>query len=166
MTATPHPAATAHLPAFITAPGETDVLMVVMALILILSVLGFGIFFFTLHSLPERMAHKSHKMQLEIVAVLCLISLFTHMHIFWIAGLLLAMIDLPDFGGSLSRIAGSTEKMAGIEPAGGADLASAESSAADEHRQGDGGATLQAKTESASTKPEIAPTKKKEPIHA
>jgi hypothetical protein len=164
MTATPHPVATAHLPAFITAPGETDVLMVAMALILILSVLGFGIFFFTLHSLPERMAHKSHKMQLEIVAVLCLISLFTHMHIFWIAGLILAMIDLPDFGTSLSRIAGSTEKIAGIEP-GGTDLAPAENSAADKHRQGDG-AALQAKAESASTKPEIAPTKKKEPIHA
>jgi hypothetical protein len=166
MTATPHPVATAHLPAFITSPGETDVLMVAMAIILILSVLGFGIFFFTLHSLPERMAHKGHKMQFEIVAVLCLISLFTHMHIFWIAGLILAMIDLPDFGTSLSRIAGSTEKIAGIGPEGGADLAPAEGSATDKHRQGDGGATPQAKTESASTKPEIAPTKKKAPIHA
>ena len=43
------------------------------------------------------MAHKSQKLQFEIVAVLGLISLFTHMHIFWIAGLLLALIDLPDF---------------------------------------------------------------------
>ena len=66
------------------------------------------------------MAHKSHKLQFEIVAVLGLISLFTHMHIFWIAGLLLAMIDLPDFGSSLSRIAGSAEKIAGIEPGEGA----------------------------------------------
>ena len=166
MTATPHPVATAHLPAFITSPGETDVLMVAMAIILILSVLGFGIFFFTLHSLPERMAHKGHKMQFEIVAVLCLISLFTHMHIFWIAGLILAMIDLPDFGTSLSRIAGSTEKIAGMEPGGGEDLPPAESSAADKYWHGDDGTTLQTKTESASTKPEIAPTKKKEPIHA
>src|SRR4029079_17662974 len=109
-----------HLPAFVTAPGETDVLMVAMAIILILSILGFGIFFFTLHSLPERMAHKGHKMQFEIVAVLCLISLFTHMHIFWIAGLILAMIDLPDFGTPLNRIAGSAEKMAGLKPGEGA----------------------------------------------
>ena len=106
--------------AFITAPGETDVLMVVMAVILLLSVLGFGILFLRLHTLPERMAHRSHKLQFEIVAVLGLLALFTHMHLFWVAGLLLAMIDIPDFGGSLSRIAGSAEKIAGLKPGEGA----------------------------------------------
>src|SRR5262245_45928130 len=115
-----HPAATHHMPSFITAPGETDVLMVVMAAILALSVLGFGILFLRLHTLPERMAHKAHKIQFEIVAVLGLIALFTHMHIFWVAGLLLALIDFPDFGNSLSRIAGSAEKMAGYKPGEGA----------------------------------------------
>jgi hypothetical protein len=115
-----HSAATEHVPAFITAPGQTDVLMVVMAVILLLSVLGFGILFLRLHSLPERMAHRTHKIQFEIVAVLCLIALFTHIHAFWIAALLLAMIDLPDFGTSLSRIAGSAEKIAGIPPGEGA----------------------------------------------
>jgi hypothetical protein len=120
MTESLHPAATHHVPAFITAPGETDVLMVVMAVILLISVLGFGILFFRLHALPEQMAHKSHKLQFEIVAVLGLISLFTHMHIFWIAGLLLAMIDLPDFGTPLNRIAGSAEKLAGLKPGEGA----------------------------------------------
>jgi len=44
-----NPAATHHLPAFITAPGETDVLMVVMAIILGVSVLGFGVLYFRLH---------------------------------------------------------------------------------------------------------------------
>jgi hypothetical protein len=81
-----------------------------------LAVVMFGILFLRLHTLPERMAHKSQKMQFEIVAVLGLIALFTHMHIFWIAGLLLAMVDFPDFGTSLGRIATSTEKIAGIEP--------------------------------------------------
>jgi hypothetical protein len=90
-----------------------------MAVILVLAVLGFGILFLRLHTLPERIAHKGHKLQFEIVAVLGLIALFTHMHIFWIAGLLLAIIDIPDFGGSLSRIAGSTEKMAGFKPGEG-----------------------------------------------
>jgi hypothetical protein len=94
--AEPHPAATHHLPSFITAPGETDVLMVAMSIILALAILGFGILFLRLHTMPERIAHRSHKLQFEIVAVLGLIALFTHMHIFWIAGLLLAMIDLPD----------------------------------------------------------------------
>jgi hypothetical protein len=110
-----NPAASHDLPAFITAPGETDVLMVFMSLFLVLAVVAFGLVFLRLHTLPERIAHKTHKIQFEIVAVLGLIALFTHMHIFWIAGLLLAIIDLPDFGTSLGRIASSTEKMAGIK---------------------------------------------------
>ena len=36
------------------------------------------------------------------------------------AGLLLALIDIPDFGGPLNRIAGSTEKLAGLGPGEGA----------------------------------------------
>ena len=115
-----HPAATHHLPSFITVPGETDVLMVVMAFLLAAAVVGFGILFLRIHSLPERMAHRGHKLQFEIVAVLCLIALFTHMHMFWVAGLLLALIDLPDFGTPLNRIAGSAEKMAGLRPGEGA----------------------------------------------
>jgi hypothetical protein len=110
-----HEAATHHLPSFITAPGQTDVLMIVMAAVLVLAVMGFGIFFFRLHTLPERIAHRTHKIQFEIVAILGLIALFTHMHIFWIAGLLLAFIELPDFGTSLNRIADSAETLAGVK---------------------------------------------------
>jgi len=40
------------------------------------------------------------------------LALFTHIHLFWIAALLLALIDLPDFGTPLGRIAGSVEKIA------------------------------------------------------
>jgi hypothetical protein len=43
------------------------------------------------------------------------------MHIFWVAGLLLAFIDIPDFGGFLGRIAGSVERMAGLRPGAGAE---------------------------------------------
>lgn len=129
-----HPAATHDLPSFITAPGETDVLMVIMAFFLIGAVVMFGLLFLRLHTLPERMAHKSKKIQFEIVAVLGLIALFTHMHIFWIAGLLLALIDLPDFGSSLGRIAESTEKMAGIER--GDDLAALQSETMAEGKAG------------------------------
>jgi hypothetical protein len=111
-----HPAAPHHLPSFITAPGDTDVLMIVVGIILIGAVLLVGNFYLHLHSLPERMAHKSQKFQFEIVAVLCLLALFTHNHLFWVIGLFLAMIDLPDFSTPLRRIAGSVEKMAGVEP--------------------------------------------------
>jgi multisubunit Na+/H+ antiporter MnhF subunit len=117
-----HPAASHHLPSFITAPGETDVLMVVTAVILALAVLGFGLLFLRLHSLPERMAHGSHRLQFEIVAVLCLLALFTHIHLFWVAALLLALIEIPDFGGWLGRIAGAVEKIAGLKPGEGATL--------------------------------------------
>ena len=120
MTAALNPAAPHHLPMFITAPGETDVLMVVMAWFLVFAVLGVGILFLRLHTMPERMAHKSQKIQFEIVAVLGLLALFTHMHIFWVGGLLLALIDLPDFGNPLRRIAGSLEKIAGLKPGEGA----------------------------------------------
>lgn len=114
-----HPAAVHHLPSFITAPGETDVLMVGTAVFLGICVIAFGILYFRLHSLPEHIAHKAQKVQFELVAVLGLISLFTHMHIFWIVGLLLAFIDIPDFGNFLGRIAGSVERLAGVTPGQG-----------------------------------------------
>ena len=111
-----HPSTPHHLPGFITAPGDTDTLMVGVGIFLIGAVLMVGIFYLHLHTMPERMAHKSQKLQFEIVAVLGLLALFTHIHIFWIAGLLLAMIDLPDFGTPLRSIAGSVERIAGDSP--------------------------------------------------
>ena len=119
MTESIHPVASDHPPSFITAPGETDVLMVVMAIVLLLFVLMVGVLYFRLHALPERFAHK--KVQFQIVCVLALLAMFTHMHIFWIAGLLLALIDFPDFSGLLGRIAGSTEKIAAKNSPEGAD---------------------------------------------
>jgi len=109
-----HPAAPHHLPSFITAPGDTDILMIVVGIILIAAVLAVGNIYLRLHTLPERMAHKSQKLQFEIVAVLGLLALFTHIHLFWVAGLLLAMIDLPDFGTPLRSIARSAAKIAGV----------------------------------------------------
>jgi hypothetical protein len=125
-----NPAASHHLPSFITPPGETDVLMVVTGILLLLGILAFGLLFFRLHTLPERLAHKSQKIQFEVVAVLGLIALFTHMHIFWIAGLFLALIDIPDFGTALGRMARSLEKMAGIKTGDPADDVRPESFAA------------------------------------
>jgi hypothetical protein len=112
---TPH-----HLPFYVVKPGETDVWMIVMGIFLIAAVLLIGNIYLHLHTLPDRLAHKSQKIQFEIVAVLCLISLFTHIHLLWIIALLLAMIDLPDFGTPLARIAGSVEKIAEAEGTGGA----------------------------------------------
>jgi multisubunit Na+/H+ antiporter MnhF subunit len=90
--------------------------MVVVGIILLASILFVGNIYLQIHSLPERMAHKSQKLQFEIVAVLCLLALFTHNHLFWVIALLLALVDLPDFSTPLRSIAGSVQKMAGIPP--------------------------------------------------
>jgi hypothetical protein len=116
MSAEVNPAATHHMPIFITPPGETDVLTVITAVFLLVVVVAFGLLFLRLHSLPERLAHRGHKLQFEIVAVLCLIALFTHIHAFWIAALLLALIEIPDFGSLLARITRGVERIAGIRP--------------------------------------------------
>lgn len=120
MTALPNPAVPHHLPMFITAPGETDVLMVIMAVFLVLVVLGAGTLFLRLHTMPERIAHRGRKLQFEIVAVLGLLALFTHVHLFWVIGLLLALVDIPDFGAPLRRMAGALEKIAGLKHGEGA----------------------------------------------
>jgi hypothetical protein len=113
MTAAQHPAATHHLPWFLSGPGESDVLLTFTTIVVIATVFGLGVVFFRLHSLPERLGHK--KLQFEIVAVLGLLSLLTHVHAFWVAGLLLALIDLPDFQTPLKRIATSLEKLSHTE---------------------------------------------------
>ena len=106
-----------HLPFYLAPASGTDILMVVMGIFLVATLLWLGTLYWRLHSLPERMAHKSQKLQFEIVAVLGIISLFTHIHAFWVAGLLLALIDLPDFGTPLRSIANSVEKIADAAPA-------------------------------------------------
>ena len=124
-----HPMAPHHLPFFLAPGSGTDTLMVVMGLFLLGTILWVGTLYWKLHSLPERMAHKSQKLQFELVAVLGLISLFTHMHIFWVAGLLLALIDIHDFGTPLRSIADSVERIADATP--GEDEPPAEAAPAD-----------------------------------
>ncbi len=107
-----HPVAIEHLPPFVTAPGETDVLFIAMAVFVLLSVIGIGLLYFKLHALPEQLAHRGQKVQFELVAVLALLALFTHNHLFWIAGLLLAFVPLPDFTTPLRSIARSLDRIA------------------------------------------------------
>src|SRR6186997_1137669 len=108
-----HPIATEHLPMFITPPGQTDVLFNIMAIFIVIMILVIGNLYLRLHALPERMSHRANVVQMEIVAVLALISLFTHNHVFWIIGLLLAFIRIPDFSTPMVSIAESLEKLSG-----------------------------------------------------
>ena len=48
--------------------------------------------------------------------MLALLALFTHNHLFWIAALLLALVQFPDFSSPLASMARSLEKLAGRAP--------------------------------------------------
>jgi hypothetical protein len=124
MTAIRNPAAGDHIQWFLASPDGSDGLLIATAVIVALAVFGVGLLFFTLHSLPERMGHK--KLQFEIVAVLGLLSLFTHIHLFWVIGLLLALIDIPDLTTPLQRIAAGVETLSGVSPSEAADTQTAE----------------------------------------
>jgi hypothetical protein len=108
----PNPLAPAHLPWFITAPGGTDYLLVAMAALLIAALIAIGNLYFQLHALPERWAHQTSPFQIEIIAVLSLLALFTHQHLFWIAALLIALVRFPDFSTPLNSMAASVERLA------------------------------------------------------
>jgi threonine/homoserine/homoserine lactone efflux protein len=56
-----HPAASHDPPSFISAPGETDVLMVVMGLTLALVVAMVVLLFFWLSALPQRLVQNLRK---------------------------------------------------------------------------------------------------------
>jgi len=115
-----NPAAPHFLPPFITGPGQSDWLMTVMAVFLIVTVVSAGLAYLKLHALPEHMAHRTNKVQLQFVAVLALIGLFTHNAVFWIAALLLALVELPNFSAPMNSIALSLEKLSGRDKNAGA----------------------------------------------
>ena len=96
MTVAPNPIATHNLPFFITAPGDTDVLFNVTLVFVVASIVLTGVIF----------------------ALLCLLALLTHEHLFWFAAILLAFIDIPDFLTPFKSIASSVETIAGQEAAG------------------------------------------------
>ncbi len=143
-----------HLPGFITPPGETDTLFVVVAIFLALAVLAAGGLFLTVHSLPERIAHRSKKLQLEIVAVLCLLALFTHEHLFWVVALVLALIDLPDITTPVQRMAAALERLAGLPPIADTEMTrAAEEDAADGVSESETAALPPAPDETATKEP-------------
>ena len=113
MTETPNPLAPHYLPWFITAPGETDVLLVGVAIFLVGLVILLGNLYFNLHALPERWAHGTHRGQMQIVGVLALLAMFTHINLFWVAALILALVEFPDFSTPVRSIAESLRNIAG-----------------------------------------------------
>lgn len=101
-----------HPPWFVAGAEQRDPLMIAMGIFLVLFVFMFGVLMLRLHHLPEHIAHTEQKVQYQIVATLGLLGMFTHENLFWIAGLLLAMVDIPDFTTSLTQISKSVERVA------------------------------------------------------
>lgn len=111
-----HPVASDPIPAFITAPDGTDYLFTIGVIVCLVAVFAVGVLYLRLHALPEQIAHKTNKIQLQLVAILGLLALFTHNHLFWIAGLLLAFVELPDFLSPVGSMARSLKKIADRQP--------------------------------------------------
>jgi hypothetical protein len=120
-----HPLAPHHLPGFIVAPGETDILFTGSVIFLIALLMMLGSLYFWLHSLPERIAHGASQVQFQLVAVLALLALFTHNNVFWVAALLLAIVPIPDFWTPLSTMAESLARMAAARRQAPADMPAA-----------------------------------------
>lgn len=123
-----HPDAAHHLPPFITPPGDSDTLLILMGIFLLAIILGIGLFYFKLHAIPEHMSHRANKIQFEIVAVLSLLALFTHNHLYWIAALMLAMVTVPDFSTPLNAIADSLKSLVADKNAASEGMAKADDS--------------------------------------
>ena len=87
--------------------------MVIWLLVIIFMVVGN--LYLKLHALPERMAHKRNNTQLQFIAVLAILALFTHNNVFWVLALLLSVVRIPDFSTPINSIAESQQILAGRE---------------------------------------------------
>jgi len=106
-----HPLAPHSLPPFVGGADGSDPLFSAIIFIVILAVLGVGVFYLKLHAIPEQLAHKHGNTQSQLIMVLALLALFTHNNIFWVAALILALLKLPDFLTPINSISESLKKM-------------------------------------------------------
>ena len=111
MTGDIHPLAPHSLPPFVGAADGSDPLFSAIIFIVILAVLGVGVFYLKLHAIPEQLAHKHGNTQSQLIMVLALLALFTHNNIFWVAALMLALLKLPDFLTPINSISESLKKL-------------------------------------------------------
>ena len=121
MTGDIHPLAPHSLPPFVGAADGSDPLFSAIIFIVILAVLGVGVFYLKLHAIPEQLAHKHGNTQSQLIMVLALLALFTHNNIFWVAALILALLKLPGFLTPINSISESLKKLSPEEadtPAG------------------------------------------------
>ena len=112
-----HSLAPHQLPVFLPGPDGSDILFTVVVVSMIVMVFVFGVLYFSLHALPEKIAHGASSTQFQLIGVLALLAMFTHNNLFWVAALLLATVKLPDFTTPLNSISRSLEELKNREPA-------------------------------------------------
>ncbi len=100
-----HPMATGHIPRYIVAADGSDYLFSAMVVFFVVIVVLIGVGYLTLHSVPEKMAHENNHPQFQLVGILALLALFTHNGLFWIAAILVAGFQFPDFATPMKNIA-------------------------------------------------------------
>lgn len=105
-----HPLAPHHIPGWIPAADGSDFLLSFTVMLVAVAAFGLGVFYFSMHALPERLAHKVSHTQLQVITILTLLALFTHQHLFWVAALVLAVVKLPDYATPLQRIAAALDR--------------------------------------------------------
>ena len=108
--------ATGHIPSYVAAADGSDYLFNVMIVFALIAIVLIGVGYFTLHSLPEKMAHKTNHSQFQLVGILAILALFTHESLFWIAAIIVAGFQLPDFGAPLRAIADAIDRNRPAEP--------------------------------------------------
>lgn len=109
--------ALAVMPFWVSGPGQTDGFMWTVGVVLVAVLIGFGALYFTIQAIPDRMATGAQKVQMQLVGMLGLVSLFTMNNAFWIAAILIAAVPLhevfPAFKASMDRTSGTdTEEKA------------------------------------------------------
>lgn len=102
-----------YLPGFFPGADGSDPLFTAVVVILLIILLGAGVVYFKLHSIPEHMGERQNSTQLQLISILCVLALFTHNNAFWVLALLIAAIKIPDFLAPLKSIASSLAKLAG-----------------------------------------------------
>ncbi|WP_170410536.1 hypothetical protein [Ruegeria atlantica] len=97
--------ATGHIPSYVTQADGSDFLLTFMFIFTVLVIVLIGVGYFTLHSIPEKIAHESNHPQFQLVGILALLALFTHNGLFWVAAILVAGFQFPDVAAPLRAIA-------------------------------------------------------------
>nr|WP_171103633.1 hypothetical protein [Ruegeria sp. HKCCD7255] len=97
--------ATGHIPSYVTQADGSDFLFTFMLVFTVIVIVLIGVAYFTLHAIPEKLAHKSNHPQFQLVGILALLALFTHNGLFWVAAILVAGFQFPDFAAPLRSIA-------------------------------------------------------------